>query len=154
DVVEQAGFGAHGPYNSRQELRTYSCKERRSMRRTIPALALLAGLVAVTLVPARDKTMNYPTTRRVEHTADYHGTKVADPYRWREEDVRKSKDVEAWVAAENKVTFAYLKSIPQRKAIHKRVKDLWNYERYSAPFKAGGRYFLFRNDGLQDQSVL
>src|SRR5262245_43300791 len=98
--------------------------------------------------------MKYPTTRRVDQTDDYHGTKVADPYRWLEEDVRKSKDVEKWVADQNRVTFSFLKSVPERKAIHKRVKELWNYERYSAPFKAGGRYFIFRNDGLQNQSVL
>ena len=58
-----------------------------------------------------------------------------------------------WVDAQNKVTFGYLKKIPQRKALQKRITDLWNYERFSAPFKEGGKYFYFRNDGLQNQAV-
>src|SRR5262249_30633985 len=68
--------------------------------------------------------------------------------------VRKSADVAAWVAAENKVTDAYLETISQRSAIRQRLTDLWNYEKYSAPFKVGGRYFFYKNDGLQNQSVL
>jgi prolyl oligopeptidase len=115
-----------------------------------PALAALGLSIAL----AAEEPMKYPPTRRVDHVDDYHGTKVADPYRWLEDDVRKSKDVAEWVEAENKVTSAYLDRIPQRKSIGKRITELWNYERYSAPFKTGGRYFYFRNDGLQNQSVL
>lgn len=98
--------------------------------------------------------MKYPTTRRVDHVDDYHGTKVADPYRWLEQDVRESEDVAAWVQAQNKVTFAYLESIPERAGIEDRLTKLWDYERYSAPYKKGGRYFFRKNDGLQDQAVL
>src|SRR5215211_4649918 len=98
--------------------------------------------------------MTYPDTKRIDHLDEYHGTKVADPYRWLEDDVRKSKEVADWVEAQNKVTFGYLEKVPERKAIQRRIKQLWNYERYSAPFKAGGRYFYSRNNGLQNQSVL
>src|SRR3954469_15073097 len=110
----------------------------------LPTLALLAA----------ERTMKYPPTRKIDQVDDYHGTKVSDPYRWLEDDVRKSKDVADWVEAQNKVTFGYLEKIPQRKAIQRRIKQLWDYERYSAPFKAGGRYFYSRNNGLQNQSVL
>ncbi len=96
----------------------------------------------------------YPAARRIDHTDDYHGTKVADPYRWLEDDVRKSADVADWVAAQNKVTNAYLHAIPEREAILKRLTELWNYEKFSTPFKVGGRYYLSKNDGLQNQSVL
>ena len=96
----------------------------------------------------------YPETKRIDHVDDYHGTKVADPYRWLEDDVRTSKDVADWVERENKLTFAYLESIPERASIKERLTKLWDYEKLSAPFKEGGRYYYFRNDGLQNQSVL
>lgn len=102
----------------------------------------------------REAVLRYPETRKVEVVEDYHGVSVTDPYRWLEDDVRQSKDVAAWVEAQNKVTFAYLESIPQREAIRRRLTDLWNYEKMSAPVKVGGRYFFTRNDGLQNQSVL
>ncbi|MFL5240625.1 MAG: prolyl oligopeptidase family serine peptidase [Gemmataceae bacterium] len=103
---------------------------------------------------AADPTIQYPETRRVNHVDDYHGTKVPDPYRWLEDDARKSEAVAQWVAAQNKVTNAYLQEIPERDAIHKRLTELWNYEKYSAPVKHGGRYFYTKNDGLQNQAVL
>lgn len=103
---------------------------------------------------ADDQQRTYPKTKRIDHRDDYHGVAVADPYRWLEDDVRKSSQVAEWVAEQNKLTFAYLHAIPQRKAIQKRLTELWNYERYSAPFKAGGRYFYSKNDGLQNQAVL
>jgi len=96
----------------------------------------------------------YPTTKRGTQTDDYHGTKVDDPYRWLEDDVRKSTDVKDWVEAENKITDAYLAGIPQRESIKKMLTELWNYERYSAPFKIGGKYFFYKNNGLQNQNVL
>lgn len=98
--------------------------------------------------------LNYPKTKTVDVVDDYHGTRVADPYRWLEEDVRKSPEVAQWVEEQNKVTFAFLESIPQRGMIRQRLTDLWNYEKFSAPFQAGGQYFYFRNDGLQNQNVL
>jgi prolyl oligopeptidase len=96
--------------------------------------------------------LTYPATRATNQVDDYHGVTVADPYRWLEDD--NSAETKAWVAAQNAVTFAYLKQIPQRDAIHKRLEQLWNYERYGVPFKEGGAYFFTRNDGLQNQSVL
>lgn len=113
-----------------------------------------ALLVLASVLTAGDARIDYPQTRRVEQVDVYHGTKVADPYRWLEDDVRKSKDVADWVAAENKVTFAYLEAIPERERIRRRLTELWDYARYSAPLKRGGRYFYFKNDGLQNQSVL
>src|SRR3954469_4991367 len=110
----------------------------------LPTLALLAA----------ERTMKYPPTRKIDQVDDYHGTKVSDPYRWLEDDVRKSKDVADWVEAQNKVTFGYLEKIAARKPLQKRITELWNYERYSAPFKEGGKYFYTRNDGLQNQPVL
>jgi prolyl oligopeptidase len=125
------------------------------MRTNSRAAALAGlGLCFLSAALAGDTPLKYPQTRRVDHVDVYHGTSVPDPYRWLEDDVRKSPDVAAWVEEENKLTFNYLNAIPQREAIHKRLKELWNYERYSAPFKAGGRYFYTKNDGLQNQSVL
>ncbi len=98
--------------------------------------------------------LSYPDTRRVDHVDTYHGREVADPYRWLEDDVRTSKDVEAWVAAENKVTFAYLEAIPEREPIRKRLTELWDFEKFGSPFKTGGRYYYRHNSGLQNQYVL
>ncbi|GAB4147573.1 MAG: prolyl oligopeptidase family serine peptidase [Planctomycetaceae bacterium] len=103
---------------------------------------------------AAPPSLDYPETRRVNHTDDYHGTKVADPYRWLEKDVREAPEVAKWVEAQNKVTFGYLKQIPERESIRKRLTELWNYEKYGVPFKRGGRYYYFKNSGLQNQSVL
>lgn len=121
------------------------------MRSSIWGTSLLLLLNGV--VMSADK-LPYPVTKKVEQVDDLHGVKVSDPYRWLEDDVRESKDVATWVESENKVTFTYLESIPQRDAIKKRLTELWNYEKYTPPFKSGGRYFYFKNDGLQNQSVL
>ena len=94
---------------------------------------------------------DYPKTRKVEQTDDYHGTKISDPFRWLEDD--NSAETKAWVEAQNKVTFAYLNEIPERAKIKARLTELWNYERFSAPFEQGGKYFYTKNDGLQNQSV-
>lgn len=118
---------------------------------------ILGGLTLIAafgLAIAGDTRMKYPETKKIDHVDDHHGTKVPDPYRWLEDDVRQSKEVAAWVEAQNKVTFAFLESIPQREAIKKRLTDLWNYEKYGVPIKAGGRYYYFKNDGLQNQSVM
>jgi prolyl oligopeptidase len=115
--------------------------------------AFTAVAFVMVSVMAQETKLKYPDTKKGEQVDDYHGTKVADPYRWLEDDVRKSKDVAAWVEAENKVTNAFLESIPEREAIKKRITDLWNYEKISAPSKHAGRYFFFKNDGLQNQSV-
>jgi prolyl oligopeptidase len=118
---------------------------------------IAAGLVVSLSSPLRaveDQTLVYPPTRTVEQVDDFHGTKVADPYRWLEDDVRTSKEVADWVEAQNKVTFGFLKAIPQRETIQKRLTELWDYEKIGAPFKRGGRYYFSKNDGLQNQSVL
>jgi len=98
------------------------------------------------------QSITYPPARKSDVVDDYHGTKVADPYRWLE-DV-DSPETHAWVEAENRVTFAYLEQIPERERIRKRLTALWDYPKYGAPFKKGGRYFFFKNSGLQNQAVL
>ncbi|WP_339744339.1 prolyl oligopeptidase family serine peptidase [uncultured Rubinisphaera sp.] len=98
--------------------------------------------------------LNYPKTKKGNQTDIYHGKEVADPYRWLEDDVRESDEVKAWVAAENKVTDAYLSQIPARDEIEKEMTELWDYAKYSAPSKHGGRYYFQKNDGLQNQAVL
>lgn len=124
------------------------------MRRSLSAVALVATILGATAHTCAEEAMKYPTTKKIQQADEFHGTKVEDPYRWLEEDVRKSKEVAEWVEGQNKVTFGFLEKLPQRKALQQRIKEVWNYERYSAPFKAGGRYFYLRNDGLQNQPVL
>ena len=125
------------------------------MFRMVLSIALgLQGLAsfmpAATAAPPKP-----PMTRTIDHVDDYHGTKVADPYRWLEDDVR---DVRAksppGSRQRTRSTFGFLETIPQREAIQERLTELWNYEKFSAPFKAGGRYYFLKNDGLQNQSVL
>ena len=99
-----------------------------------------------------DKPFAYPQAKKLDVVDDYHGTKIADPYRWMED--LDSADVKEWVDAENKITFAYLESIPSRENIKERLTKLWNYERYGTPSRYGNRYFFSKNDGLQNQSVL
>ncbi len=111
----------------------------------IITMFLTAGLYAQTKI-------EYPQTRKVEQSDDYHGTKISDPYRWLEDD--NSAETKAWVEAQNKVTFAYLNTIPERAKIKSRLTELWNYEKYSAPNEQGGKYFYSKNDGLQNQFVL
>lgn len=94
----------------------------------------------------------YPDSPRGDVVDDYHGTTVADPYRWLED--ADSAETAAWVAAQNEVTFGYLESIPERAGLEERLTTLWNYEKYGVPKAIGGRYFYTRNDGLQNQSVL
>lgn len=108
-------------------------------------LALAAGC-------AHMAALKYPTTTKVSQVDDYHGVKVADPYRWLEDD--NAPATKAWVEEQNKVTFGYLEKIPARAKIKERLTKLWNYERYGIPSKQGGRYFISKNDGLQNQSVL
>lgn len=94
----------------------------------------------------------YPKARPTDTVDDYHGTKVADPYRWLEDP--DSEETRAWVEAENRVTFGFLESIPERNRLRSRLKRLWNYEKYGVPSKEGSRYFFSRNSGLQNQSVI
>ncbi len=99
------------------------------------------------------KAIQYPDTRKDESVTDtYFGTEVADPYRWLEDD--NSAETADWVKAQNKLTFSYLESIGQRDAIKERLTEIWDYEKISAPFKRGEKYYFYKNEGLQDQSVL
>ena len=104
------------------------------------------------LSSAQTAPLPYPQARRSDQVDDYHGTKVADPYRWLEDT--DSAETHAWVEAENKLTFGYLEQIPYRQAIRDRLTKLWNYERYTVPSQHGGRYFFQHNTGLQQQNVL
>jgi prolyl oligopeptidase len=121
--------------------------------RTLAWIALMVVSVP-TAAPAQPTPLVYPHTKKIKHVDVYHGTKVSDPYRWLEKDVREADDVKAWVQAENKVTFGFLKQIPQRKYLEKRLTELWNYERFGVPGKHGDTYFFTKNNGLQNQSVL
>ncbi|HNR18578.1 MAG TPA: prolyl oligopeptidase family serine peptidase [Bacteroidia bacterium] len=96
--------------------------------------------------------INYPQTKKIELVDDYFGTKVADPYRWLENDT--AGDTKQWVEEQNKVTFGYLEKIPYRSKIKERLTDIFNYPKYSSPFRAGEYYFFSKNDGLQNQSVI
>ncbi len=117
-------------------------------------LTLAALATTLTAVRAEEPKVRYPESKKGDVVDTYHGTKVADPYRWLEDDVRTSKEVAEWVEAQNKATNAYLETIPERGAIKKRITELFNYEKFSAPSKNGGKYFFSKNDGLQNQSVL
>ena len=96
--------------------------------------------------------IKYPETKKTDQVDDYFGTKVKDPYRWLEDD--NSEETKQWVEAENKVTNAYLSSIPFYAKVKKRLEEMWNYAKYSSPFKEGDWYYFYKNDGLQNQSVL
>lgn len=117
----------------------------------LAAVTALGGCQTADKTPAV-KRLSYPTAQKVNQIDDYNGVKVADPYRWLEDD--NSAATKAWVEAENKITFGYLEQIPERLRIRERLMKLWNYERYGVPFKEGGRYFFTKNDGLQNQAVL
>jgi prolyl oligopeptidase len=121
------------------------------------ALAASAGVAQAQKTNMLDNSpsgtrLNYPESKKIDHVDDYHGMKVADPYRWLED--LDSADTRAWVEAQNKLTFAYLNEIPARRQIKERLTKLWNFERFGVPYKEGNRYFFSRNTGLQNQSVL
>ena len=98
--------------------------------------------------------LSYPETKKVEQVEEFFGVKVSDPYRWLENDVRQSSEVADWVKAQNKVSFGYIESLPFRKEIDQRLTELWDYEKYSAPFRRGDKYYFQKNNGLQNQYVL
>jgi prolyl oligopeptidase len=120
--------------------------------RTLMPLVCAATLATILAAQSDDTPLVYPKAKTVNQIDDYHGVKVADPYRWLEDT--DSADTHAWVEAENKVTFGYLDQIPYRDAIRDRLIKLWNYERFTAPELEGGRYFYEHNNGLQNQNVL
>ena len=124
------------------------------MKKVIIALSALSLLSSCNQEKATKEVvaLQYPKTKKVNQVNDYFGTKVSDPYRWLEDD--NSAETKAWVDEENKVTFSYLEKIPFRENVKKRLTQLWNYEKLTAPVKKAGMYFSFYNNGLQNQAVL
>ena len=123
-----------------------------SVRRTIAATLSTMVLVTVANAQSPAQPLKYPETRKTDQVDTYHGTVVADPYRWLEDD--NSAETKAWVKAQNAVTDKFLEAMPQRLPVRKIYTELYNFERYGLPSKEGGRYFWSRNDGLQQQSVI
>lgn len=119
------------------------------------SIKILVGILLITVACSQKKetsSMKYPETKKVDTTDTYFGIPVADPYRWLENDT--TKETAEWVSAQNELTFGYLNSIPYRETVKKRLEALYNYERLSAPFKEGNYYYFYKNDGLQNHSVL
>lgn len=119
------------------------------MWKSLKIVVLVAGL---SLTAFGQEKVTYPETNKIPHSFQYHGVEVVDPYFWLEDD--RSPETEEWVKAQNAVTQKYLESIPFRSALKDRIKSLMNYERVSAPSKHGAYYYFFKNDGLQNHSVL
>ena len=117
------------------------------MKKTITLSAIVC-----TLVMNAQTKINYPETKKIDHVDTYFGEKINDPYRWLEDD--RSTETEAWVKAQNVVTYGYLEQIPYRNQLKSRMEKLWNYEKISAPFKEGDFTYYYKNNGLQNQSVL
>jgi prolyl oligopeptidase len=141
------------------------------MRSSLPLGALLLTSACMTTPPppppppelaaaeapaetAKEASIAYPLTRRMDLVEPQFGVNVADAYRWLENDVRNDPEVRAWVTAQNQVTDAFLETLPLRAQFKARMTELYDYERFGIPEKKGGRYFYTRNDGLQNQSVL
>ena len=113
---------------------------------------LLLAILSLSLNLMADEIMRYPKTRK-EHVVDtFYGTKIEDPYRWLEDD--NSTETAEWVKSQNEITFSYLNNLPDREAIKERLTELWNYPNSETPFTKAGRWFVFKNDGLQNQDVL
>ena len=123
---------------------------RNTTARRALALPLSATLCCAAL--AADQSLQYPPAPRGSVVEDYHGTAVADPYRWMED--LDSPQTRAWVSAEGKLTDDYLASIKGREPLRKRIATLYEYEKFGTPFHEGGRYFYTHNSGNQEQSVL
>jgi prolyl oligopeptidase len=118
---------------------------------------VILGLVALSCNKTDKKPLplmkvNYPETKTIDHTDNYFDSIVPDPYRWLEDD--RSTETGEWVKSQNEVSFDYLNKIPFRGAIRERLAKLWDYEKYSAPFKEGDYTYFYKNDGLQNQYVL
>ncbi|BDB55668.1 prolyl endopeptidase [Flavobacterium ammoniigenes] len=113
---------------------------------------ILSMLVSSTIVSVSQAQIKYPQTKKTDKVDSYFETKIPDPYRWLEDD--RSTETADWVKAQNQLTFGYLSAIPFRNAIKERMEKLWNYEKVSAPFKEGKYTYYYKNNGLQNQSVL
>ncbi|MDQ6870636.1 MAG: prolyl oligopeptidase family serine peptidase [Gemmatimonadota bacterium] len=121
-------------------------------RHTLRSSLFLLTIVAASVGAQTQGPLSYPSAARGSQVDVYHGQSIADPYRWLEDT--DSPETKAWVEAENRLSDSFLASIPERAAIKDRLTQIWNFARFSAPFKEGGRYFYFGNTGLQNQSVL
>ncbi|MFT6637939.1 MAG: prolyl oligopeptidase [Flavobacterium sp.] len=108
--------------------------------------------IVCTLTMSAQTNNKYPITKKTDHVDVYFGEHINDPYRWLEDD--RSAETEAWVKAQNEVTFEYLENIPYRNTLKSRMEKLWNYEKISAPFKEGKFTYYYKNNGLQNQSVV
>ena len=128
--------------------RTHST--RRALAGIIQSAVLLAALTSFDTTMAAP--IAYPTTQKIAHTDTYFGTEVADPDRWLEDD--NAAATQAWVARQNELTFGWLAKVPYRAAVLARIRAISNHAKYSAPFQKNGRIFFYKNDGLQNQSVL
>lgn len=119
----------------------------------LPSLAVVGLLLACQPENQFEKIdVQYPETKKIDHVDSYWGENVPDPYRWLEDDY--SEETKAWVKSQNEVSFGYLEKIPFREAIRQRLEEVWNYEKVSAPSTYGDYQYYYRNDGLQNQSVL
>ena len=140
---------------------------KKNMNKTLLLILILAGLMTgcENLPDFQDQSttesnmdfnkiaVSYPQVYNDSTVIDnYHGQNVADPFRWLEDD--NSAETKEWVKAQNQVTYGYLEEIPFRKSLQQRLAKIWNYQRVSAPFKEGGKFYFFKNDGLQNQGVL
>lgn len=110
------------------------------------------SIISISLTSMAQHSISYPETKKGNTVDTYFGTPISDPYRWLEND--KSAETASWVAAQNKVTYDYLGQIPYREELKNRLQKLWNYEKISAPFKEGKFTYYYKNDGLQNQSIL
>lgn len=115
-------------------------------------ILLTVGSVIMMYSCKNQPQLKYPETHKVDQNDVYFGVEVSDPYRWLEDD--NSEETAEWVKAQNELTFSYLESIPFRNKIRDRLNKMWDYPRYGSPFRAGKYYFYFKNDGMQNQSVL
>ena len=122
------------------------------MKAFILSCTLVAFLAACQSPKSEPMPLTYPETAKVDSVDTYFGTEVPDPYRWLEDD--RSPETEDWVKRQNSVTFGYLDNIPYREALKQRLKSLWDYEKLGTPFKEGNHTYFYKNDGLQDQSVV
>lgn len=120
---------------------------------TLLVLSIFLWLVACKTAGDQKQTgLKYPETKKTDHVDTYHGVEVPDPYQWLEDDL--SEETAQWVKVENEVTFGYLEKIPFRTALQDRIEQLMDYEKISAPFREGRYEYFYKNDGLQDHSVL
>ncbi|HEY3372237.1 MAG TPA: prolyl oligopeptidase family serine peptidase [Prolixibacteraceae bacterium] len=113
---------------------------------------IISFLVLTFMMSCTEKTIQYPPTKKGEVKDTYFGTEVADPYRWLEDD--HSTETADWVKTQNQLTFGYLAKLPFRGKIKSRLTELWDYPKYGTPFREAGKYFFYKNNGLQNQSVL